>query len=278
MTAVVLALTASLLWGFGDYIGGRASREHPQVLLVASNVAIGAVMMSIVIASRGDGLPDHNALVYGALAGIIGLAAWILIYRALAHGPLSVMLPIFALGAGIPALFGVLRGDDLSALQGIGLVCALAGAVLAAREPAHVGDRTERIGLVYVTGATVALGVTLIVIDAGGNSDAVGTVFAMRTSATLTLLPVLFYQRPSRATIRAVFPFGLAVGTIDTTANTSFSLATSSGLLSEVAVLGSLFPIVSVALARFHLGERIARVQELGVALAIVGTLAIAGG
>jgi len=76
----------------------------------------------------------------------------------------------------------------------------------------------------------------------------------------------------------SVFPALVAIGVLDTTANAAFALASTEGFLSVVAVLGSLFPVVTVALAHIHLHERLATWQRLGVVLALTGTLAIAGG
>jgi drug/metabolite transporter (DMT)-like permease len=68
------------------------------------------------------------------------------------------------------------------------------------------------------------------------------------------------------------------VGTLDITANGLFALAATKGLVSVVAVLSSLYPVVTVVLARFVLGERLHRVQRLGAAVALVGVALISSG
>ena len=70
----------------------------------------------------------------------------------------------------------------------------------------------------------------------------------------------------------------IAVGMADVAANASFAIATTRGYLSIVAVLASLYPLVTVALAHRHLHERLSSGQRVGVVLALAGTLAIAGG
>jgi drug/metabolite transporter (DMT)-like permease len=73
-------------------------------------------------------------------------------------------------------------------------------------------------------------------------------------------------------------PAVAAVGLADVSANALFAVASSRGLLSLVAVLGSLYPVVTVLLAHVLLGERLTRAQQLGVAVALAGVAAIAGG
>ena len=68
------------------------------------------------------------------------------------------------------------------------------------------------------------------------------------------------------------------IGVLDLGANGLFAIATTKGLLSVVAVLGSLYPAVTVVLARVVLAERVSRVQEVGVALTLAGVVAISAG
>ena len=81
---------------------------------------------------------------------------------------------------------------------------------------------------------------------------------------------VVALQARARVPWRAV-PNLAVIGLLDTGANTAFAIATTGGLLSLVAVLGGLFPVVTVALAYFLLHERLAPVQRAGVLLALAG-------
>jgi drug/metabolite transporter (DMT)-like permease len=70
----------------------------------------------------------------------------------------------------------------------------------------------------------------------------------------------------------------VAIGILDLCANGLYALATRHGLLSLVAVAASLYPLATVALARVVLGERVRRLQELGIAAALAGVAMIAAG
>ena len=93
--------------------------------------------------------------------------------------------------------------------------------------------------------------------------------------ATSAVVPVVVV-RPAftRAALRAL----VVVGLLDVTANAGFAVATTHGYLSIVAVLGSLFPLVTVALAHVRLQERLSSGQRAGVGLALAGVVAIASG
>ena len=77
---------------------------------------------------------------------------------------------------------------------------------------------------------------------------------------------------------RSMIPALLTIGCLDVLANSLFAVATNHGLLSLVAVAGSLYSAVTVLLARFVLGERLAPIQRAGVAVALTGVALIAGG
>ena len=66
-------------------------------------------------------------------------------------------------------------------------------------------------------------------------------------------------------------PALLAIGCGDLVANGLFAYASSRGQVSIASVLGSLYPVVTIIWARFLLDERLKRVQQVGVALAVGG-------
>jgi drug/metabolite transporter (DMT)-like permease len=64
-------------------------------------------------------------------------------------------------------------------------------------------------------------------------------------------------------------------GLLDASANVSYVLATRAGLFGLAVVLTSLYPGVTVVLARFGLGERLRPVQVAGLLLAVVGVILV---
>jgi drug/metabolite transporter (DMT)-like permease len=260
------ALLASLLWGTADFLAGRASRRHPAVFVAFAGQVAGLIALGIVLAARGL---DADALAPGAAAGVFGVVGVLTFYRALALGTMSIVAPIVATCAIVPVVAGVaLEGERPGTLQWIGVVAALGGVALASREPGGSADdarRALRLALV----AALTIGLSLVFLDGAAEHDSLTGVGASRAVAA-PVLAVLVLRAHARAPLRSLPQLGL-IGLLDTGANTMFAIATTGGLLSLVAVLGGLFPVVTVALAYFLLHERLLPHQRAGVVLALAG-------
>jgi drug/metabolite transporter (DMT)-like permease len=259
------ALLASLLWGSADFLGGQASRKHPAAMVALVGQAIGFVALALILAFHGV---DAKAIVPGLVAGLLGAVAVLCFYRALAVGTMSVIAPIVATSAIVPVLWGVLDGERPGALQSIGIVVALVGVILASNEPGGKAQNSK-LALRLAVVAAIGIGLSLVALDRAASHDALTGVAAARATASPILLGVVLYRR-ARAPLSAWPTFAL-VGLLDTAANSAFAIATTSGLLSLVAVLGGLFPVVTVALAYFVLHERLQPLQRAGVLLALAG-------
>ena len=77
---------------------------------------------------------------------------------------------------------------------------------------------------------------------------------------------------------RTDLPLLAVTGGADAAANGTYAFASRSSLLTVAAVLASLYPVVTALLAyRVH-GERLRRVQVIGVGVTLVGVVLLAGG
>ncbi len=227
-----------------------------------------------------DETPSASAVGWAALAGSAGIIALAAFYRALAIGTMSVVAPISATAAAVPVLVGLGAGERPSTLQVAGRAAALAGVILASREPIEEGapppNRTA-IGLALV--AAAGFGTFFVGIDKASATAEVPWVIVVQRCCSVSLLVIAtLVVRPSLPRDGSSLLVLAAVGLLDLGANGLYALATTHGLLSVVSVLGSLYPAVTVVLARFVLAERIARVQEVGVVLALAGVVAISAG
>jgi drug/metabolite transporter (DMT)-like permease len=278
------ALAASLLWGTADFLAGRASRRHPTVLVALVGQTAGFVVLAAILAFHGA---DAGALPGGLFAGAVGVGAVLAFYGALGRGTMSVVAPIGATSALVPLAYGIVQGDRPGALQWVGVAAALAGAVLASREP----DKTEvgvpagpagpagarhpvtredqRTAVRLAVLAAFLIGLTLVGLDKAAEHDALTGVWAARLVAVPALALVALRARATAPV--AALPGLAVIGLLDTAANSAFAIATTTGLLSLVAVLGGLFPVVTVALAYLVLHERLEPLQRAGVVLALAG-------
>ena len=279
MEAAVLALLGAVSWGTGDFFGGLASRRaHVLTVLVVSQ-AVGLVGVATWVVLSGDsppGLADILPAVGAGVAGATGLAA---LYRGMAIGAMGIVAPISAVSPAVPLGVDLLRGDAPAALQWAGIVTALAGVVLLAREPS--GGRVGRAGL--AAGVSLALvaalgfGLFIVGIDArlGRRRDLGrrrGARILVDARRALRALVVSVPLRPPTSLVPAI----VAVGVFDTTANVLVALATTYGSAGIVAVLSALYPLTTILLAWLFLSERLDRTQRAGGALALAGAALVA--
>ncbi len=282
MLAAVLALASSVAWGIGDFMGGLQSRRHAllAVLVVSQLVAFALVLLGVL---AGAGLEhDARATAWAAAGATLGLIALVAFYRALSIGTMSVVAPISATGVAIPVLSGLVSGERPGALQFAGIVLAVGGVVLAAREPPGKDAEARRsgraaIGLAIV--AAIGFGSFFASVDRAEETADVAWVLLVQRSVDVgLLLAACAVVRPHIPRAPAALAPIAAVGVFDLLANVLFIVATGRGLLSVVGVLGSLYPAVTVVLARVVLGERLSPSQGAGVLVTLVGVVALAAG
>jgi uncharacterized membrane protein len=221
-------------------------------------------------------LPDDSGLMWAILAGPVGLMAMHLFYRSLAIGTMSILAPISATGVILPVIWGIVHGDSLSGLSMIGITIAILGSILAVMERGLLGNQIKWTkGLGLSVGSAFFVGIYFILMDIACTDNPIWASMIMRTSTLCTLIPLFFFVRVSVNIRRAQLPFIVFMGIMDTMAAFCFAIATSKGMLSEVAVISSLYPAVTVILSAVIIKERIHRIQYSGVVLALVGVMLI---
>jgi drug/metabolite transporter (DMT)-like permease len=278
-----LALLASLLWGTADFLGGTAARRIPATAVVAVSqgfALIGLIVVVGVTGAYGDRLGYLGWALAAAVVGVIALTGF---YAALAEGTMGVVAPIAALGVAVPVVVGVAQGDRPSIWQGAGVLLAVSGVVLASgpelrSEPDAPGSRSARRPLLLAGVAAVGFGAVIVCVAHGAQSSTLMTLFVMRATSVALLGAMAVAGRATVVVRRPDLPLLAAIGAGDVGANAALAVASTRGLLSVVAVLSSLYPAVTVVLARSVHDERLQRVQTVGVACALAGVVLIASG
>ena len=276
---VPLGLGSGLAWGAADFFGGMQSRRLPALTVAFWSQAAGALGLAIALALGGT-RPPVAGIAWGLAAGAGSGIALVLFYRSLAEGTMSVVAPISACGAVVPVAAAVLTGDHPGALAGLGVLTAIAGVVLVARprpapgRPAGNQGRSRRV-LLMALGSALGFGLFYVFVDAGttgSRGDPLWVIAGARASSLLMLSTIALVGNRSalRWPGRRIGPVAL-VGIGDTGANLLFAYAATTGNLAVVGVLGSLYPVATVVLARWLLGERLSGGQNAGVALALTG-------
>ena len=252
------------------------------------------------VLATGHAWPGFHAVWPVLLGGAASVVAISCFYKALAIGSMSIVAPISATNALIPFLVGLALGERPAAAQLAGVVLAAAGVLLVASEPARRGEtigvaalpnepavtpaalaaegsrRDQRRAIMLSLLAAVCMGLVLLGYDATARYDPLWAMLGGRLSSATLFTIVFIVVRPRLELRRSALPFIVAVGLLDTGANGLFALATTEGYLSIVAVLGSVYPVVTVILAYALLRERLAKHQLAGAAATLAGIALIA--
>jgi drug/metabolite transporter (DMT)-like permease len=187
---------------------------------------------------------------------------------------MGVVAPISSLGALVPVFLGLLTGEHPSTTAWVGMAVAVTGAALASG-PELTGAVPRRPVILAAIAAT-CFGTALYCLDRGARYALLETLWGMRATSVLLFLLAGLAVRSVGGTRASDLPALAVIGLGDVTANGLFAFASSRGMVSVASVLGSLYPVATLFWARLLLGERLRRVQTIGVALTLFGVVAIA--
>jgi drug/metabolite transporter (DMT)-like permease len=278
--AVALALGSSLAWGISDFLGGLKSRSVAllTVLLVSQGTAL--ILASVLVISRGEAPPGGAFLVYAALAGLIETLGVAALYRGLAVGVMSIVAPIAATAPVVPVVVGIVLGELPAALQAAGIALAVLGIVATAcrRRSADVPRAVIASSVLFGLLTAIGFGSFYVAMDAASEGEIPWALLVARLTAVGIFVGVIVLARSRIAARRSDLPVIASIGVLVIAADSMYATATTHGLLSVVAVLSTLYPVVTIALARAYLNERIERAQQVGIAMTLCGVVAIAAG
>lgn len=279
MLPVVLGLAASVSWGCSDFLGGLKSRTLELLTVLLVSQGAGLALVAVVVALRGEPVPEAKYVLYACISGVAGALGLAAFYRGLAVGAMAVVAPIAGTAAAIPVAFGVITGDRPSAIQAVGIAFAIAGVAVASREPPDEGGSARvAAGAGLALLAAVGFGSFFVSMDAASDPDLFWAIFFNRVTSMTVLGLAALVLRPRLAVGRGDLRALLGIGALDISANTLFAIASTKGLVSLVAVLASLYPVVTILLARVVLGEHVRRLQQAGVAAVLAGVALISAG
>lgn len=278
MVALIwLAVVASALLGASDFLGGALSRKVPllTVLLGSQVVTTVALVPSLL---RGDVTAGGgSAWAWGALAGVATAVAVASLFQALATGTMGVVAPITALSALVPVAAGWWDGERLGPVVVLALLVAVVGTVLASGPEVRGAGGHGPAPVLLAVLAALAFGVANLAVARGSATSVPATLFvgAVVTLVLYGAAALVLRRRPGRVGRRAALGI-VAIGVIGLLASVCFGFASRSGALSLVAVLASLYPVVTVLLGWRLLAERLERVQVVGVAAVLAGVAVVA--
>ncbi len=283
---VLLALLGATFIGISDFLGGVASRTH-SALSVSGVLQLAGLLtltpIAAVLGARGVIAGDVGL---GAISGVVTSIAFVGFFTAMAHGRVSVVLPVSAaLAALLPAGAGIVDGNGLSPAALGGVICALVAIPLVAYEADETREPVEGAPSSWPAGKQVwvstlcgaGFGVYFICIGHTSTASGLWPTVANLAVAVAVTLPIAARRGalPGRsAAPPAAVLGGVALGVADATLTT----ALQRGPLTIASVLGNLYPLVTIALGVVVLKERVHRRHAVGIVLALTGVTLIAAG
>jgi drug/metabolite transporter (DMT)-like permease len=295
---VLLSLLSAAGYGSSDFAAGLATRRASviRVTLLAEGVSVAVV--GVALAVTGTGPPSPQSAAWGSVAGLAGVAGAMALYIGFRHAAFSVAATLSAVGsAGFSVLAGLLLGErpTVPALIGIALALpAIAGVSASARvpegedaaggsppppgNPAITRRRRVPAGVSYglVAGACFAL--LFIGLNQAGSGSGLWPVFCSQAAALVGVGAVAAFTGDLRLPEAGGSWLAAVAGLTGGPGTILFFLATHHGLLAVAAVITSLYPAVTIMLARVLVGERLTAIRLAGLTLAAASVALIAVG
>ena len=272
LVPVGFSLAAALCWGTSDFSGGYASRRSDSFLVTALSHAGGFVLMlALALLIRPD-LPSRSSQLWAAAAGALGGVALLLFYRALSQG-MGLAAPVAAvLGAAIPAVFTMMTHGPPGKLGLAGFLLAGLGIWLISRP-----DGSGNAGGVFIAAlAGIGFAGFFLCISRTGDSSPLWSAVFSRVASLLLVGTIALSRWRKGPLLRGDATMAIFTGCLDVTGTALFIRANQTGRLDSVVVLSSLYPALTVLLARFFLKEKFANWKTAGILAAVAAVPLIA--
>jgi drug/metabolite transporter (DMT)-like permease len=307
VVAVLLSLISAVTYGCSDFAAGLATRSASVLRVTLISEAASVAVVGLALAVIGAHPPDLRAVVWGCVAGLGGVCGALALYVGFRHAAFSVVGPLSAVGAaGFSVLAGLLLGERPTVLALTGIVLALPAIVGVSASVGTGGGEHPGGGVVAASAASDAApggppgspgGWLRRLFPAGVSYGlAAGACFALlfvglnQAGSGSGLWPVLFGQAAALVAVACAAAFtgdlrlpeegggwlAAAAGLTGGPGTILFFLATHRGLLAVAAVITSLYPAVTILLARVVLGERLTAIRLAGLTLAAASVALIA--
>ena len=269
------SLTAVGVWGASDFLGGVGARRANAFLFTAIVHLSGMVLMGTLALITHAPFPGNASLVWSLIAGSVGGTALALFYRSLGSGNMGLVAPVAAVvGAAIPTIVTAFAEGFPGYRHVLGFVVAGIGVWLISRAEGDTG-RPEGLGMAVLAG--IGFAGFYLCIHQAGDASAVWVSACSRVGSLLVTGVIVLFGRYLRAVAAPVLAIAVVAGSLDITGSAVFIRAAQIGRLDDAVVLSSLYPAVTVVLARIFLREHFSRARTIGMVAALAAVPMIAG-
>ena len=274
-TTAAYGMAAVLAWGTSDFLGGYATRRANAFLFTVIVNLGGLLVVGTLASVTHAAFPPARSAAWVLAGGISGGAALAIFYRALSSGRMGLTAPVAAvLSAAIPAVFSMFTEGVPGRIPLFGFVIAAVGLWLITRT--EDGSKPEGIGLAVIAG--IGFASFYLCVREAGDVSALWIATLTRTGGLIVTSLIVLMLRNFRDITPAGMRWGVVTGCIDSLGTILFVHASQSGRLDEAVVISSLYPAVTVLLARMFLKEHFTRWRLVGLVAALAAVPMIASG
>jgi drug/metabolite transporter (DMT)-like permease len=300
MLAVLLALASAAGYGASDFAAGLAARRA-SVLMVTFIATVCSLVLTVAVLPWGAGhAPSAAALGWGVAAGLGGMSGALALYLGFRHAAFSVAGPISAVSAaGLAVIVGVLLGERPPALSLAGIAVALPAIVLVSLTAAPPGETSDSVtpgptashpaahrtwpGVAWGLAAGTGFALLFVGLNRAGSGAGIWPVFSGVAAESVVLACLVALTSGFRNILTDVRSSDTAVlalltGVTGSGATIAYFFATQHGFLAITAVLTSLYPAITIGLARALVHERLSATRLAGLILAGASVTLIALG
>jgi drug/metabolite transporter (DMT)-like permease len=290
---LIAGLGAALAWGTMDIGSALASRRLGSLTVTAGGQAVAAVLLVVALIATGTPWPtDPRAIVLSALLGAAGAGAYLAYFTGLRIGPIAVVSGMVAAYGGVVVVLAVvLRGESLTTLQAIGAALATVGVIMTglAFDGGWRRTRFAGPGVVFAVIALVLFALMTVglaeAIESAGWLEVITLSRVVNAALTGAALGVALASRHARfravmeAPLRpttAAWTVVLFAGCLDVAGMVSLAVGLERAPTWLVGLASSFGPAVTILVAVAFLGERLRRIQWIGLVGVGAGLVAIA--
>jgi drug/metabolite transporter (DMT)-like permease len=278
LLAILAGFVSAISYGASDFGGGYASRRNDALMVVLVSQVAGMVLISLIAFFLAEPLPSTADLLASATAGVLGTIGLVRFYQELAGGRMGVIAPSVAVvTVTIPVFFSALTEGMPRSNQIVGIFLAILAIWLVTSErkqPYAISLRD--IAVILVIG--LMFSAFLVTIGTISERSIIWPLIASRSASILSVILVLVFSRRWKSPMpRDQLPMLSVVGFLDVGGSAFYALSSSLGRLDIAAVIASLYPAVTVLLARVILSEEIGLRQWLGIGMALAAIVIITG-
>jgi drug/metabolite transporter (DMT)-like permease len=271
MLSSIFGILSALTWGAGDFTGGIVSRRAGVYRAAFYGEACGLIFLAAMMLVVRERMPAWSDLGLSAVAGVMGSAGLLLLFRSLAEGKMSIAAPVSALMAAVlPVIASSLTEGLPGPIKYAGFALALAAIWLISR-----GDDHQKKLHLHLADLRLPLfsgllfGVYFILMNRGSQNATVWPMVSARFSGAFFLFWFALAKHELKWPEKRIAPLVFLNAAGDIGGNTFYILAGQVGRLDVAAVLGSLYPGTTVLLAGLLLHERLNRSQWAGILVAL---------